>query len=141
MDYETLRKGTLVYHGTDNDDFDEEYASLDGPAWVSTSEAVARNFVLNRSGWGGVKRIITYELGEDVSLPVIRSQRAMAQFAEDNGISLNGVEEIRDSLLRSELPGWWIPNNYPDGDDILLKDTSILDHVKTIQAFPLFTSL
>lgn len=131
MEYQKLPKGTFVYHGTDNDDFDDEYDPLDGPAWVTTSESVAQNFVRNRSNWGGTKRIIKYRLAEDVYLPLIQSRYEMTELAEEHGICLDGVEEIRDSIMMSELSGWWIPNNYPDGDDILLKDTSLLDHVST----------
>lgn len=28
--------------------------------------------------------------------------------------------------MRAGLPGWIIPDNYPEGDDILLVDVSIL---------------
>lgn len=121
-----LLKGTLVYHGTDNDDFDEQEDGLDGPAWVSRSYSVAEKFG-SRNSWGGTKRVITYVLGEDVELPEIQSARAMQQFAEDHGLDMSGTEDLVQSVLDSGIDGWVIPNNYPDGDDILLVSTSCLD--------------
>lgn len=124
-----LPAGTVLYHGTDCDDFDEENDSLNGPAWVTSSRSVAERFASRSGGWGGRKRIIEYVLAVDVDLPEIVSMRDMAAFTQEHGISLGGVEEMRDSIADSGLPGWIIPGNYPDGDDILLVETDVLDFV------------
>lgn len=127
----TLKAGTMLFHGTDSDDFDEECDSLRGPAWVSSSFEVAARFASRSGGWGGVKRVVAYGLMEDVMLHQIGSARQMQEFAEEHGLDLCGVEEMRDSVEASGIPGWVIPNNYPDGDDILIVDTSVLDYVET----------
>jgi hypothetical protein len=127
----TLKAGTLLYHGTDCDDFDEVNDRLTGPAWLSTAAAVALHFAKRSGGWGGTKRVMTYRLTEDVELPEILSERARRDFAEEHNIDLTGVEEMRDSVERAGIPGWVVPNNYPDGDDILLVDTGVLEHVRT----------
>ncbi len=125
----TLPAGTVLFHGTDNDDFNESDDTLDGPAWVSTSRSVAAYFANRSGGWGGVKRIVCYTLAEALSLPEITTRADMLELAEEHDLSLGGAEEIRDSIANSELPGWILPNNYPDGDDILIVDTSLLDFV------------
>lgn len=84
-------------------------------------------FVANRSGRGGRKRIIGYVLAADMVLD------AMQELASEFGLDLNGVEEIRGSVQRVGLPGWVIPNNYPDGDDILIVDTGVLEYRGTDQ--------
>ena len=124
----TLKAGTVVFHGTDNDDFDEVEDGLDGPAWVTSSRSVAEWFVNNRAGWGGQKRIISYLLAEDIELYEINGPGDMQDLAEQFGLELNGTDEIRDSVERAGLPGWIIPKNYPDGDDILIADTGVLDY-------------
>jgi hypothetical protein len=125
----TLPAGTVLFHGTDNDDFDESNDRLEGPAWVSTSKSVAAHFASRSGGWGGVKRVISYTLADALSLPEITSRADMLELSEEHDICLGGAEEIRESFQASELPGWIIPNNYPDGDDILIVDTSLLDYV------------
>lgn len=121
----TLKAGTALYHGTDAD-FEEDCERLDGPAWVTSSKAVATYFA-KRSNVGGTRRIIEYVLTEDLTLPDIYTQREMLDFAEAHGIELDGVEEMRDSVAMSGQPGWILPHNYPDGDDILIVDTSVLE--------------
>lgn len=134
----TLKAGTVLFHGTDCDDFDESVDSLDGPAWLSTSRSVAEHFVNNRSGWGGRKRIVSYTLDADLQLPEISSAREMAAFAEEHALDLSGVEGIRESVQAAGLAGWVIPNNYPDGDDILIVETNLLTYRESdfLQATP-----
>lgn len=127
----TITAGTLLYHGTDCDDLDEENDPLQGPAWLSSSKDVADYFAKRHGGWGGKRRIITYRLFEDVRLYEILSQADMQMLADEFQISLCGVEEMRESVDDSGIPGWVIPNNYPSGDDILLSDVSVLEYVKS----------
>ena len=123
----TLKAGTILYHGTDNDDFDEAADGLDGPAWLSQGLQVAQRFAA-RNSWGGQKRVIAYRLTEDVTLPAIYSREEMEELAEEHNIDLSGTEAIRDSFANSSLPGWVIPHNYPEGDDILLQFTNALEY-------------
>lgn len=132
MDRVTLKAGTLLYHGTDCDDFEEKADSLDGPAWLTSSRSVAERFASRSGGWGGQKRVLVYRLTEDVELPEILSSRGMQELADEHNLDLNGVEAMRESVANAQLPGWIIPNNYPDGDDILLVNSGSLDYVETL---------
>lgn len=126
-----LRAGTELFHGTNCDEFDEANDVLCGPAWLSRSPQVAQYFATRSGGRGGQARVIRYVLGEDISLPEITSPNDLAELAEAYSLELTGVEEMRSSIEASGLPGWVIPNNYPEGDDILLVDTRTLHYVGT----------
>lgn len=126
-----LPAGTLLYHGTDNDNFAEAGDALDGPAWLSNTEAVARHFASRTFRWGGTARVVVYRLTESILLPAAHSNHELGELAEEFQLNLCGVEGMRDSMQSSGLPGWWIPANYPDGDDILLTHTNLLEYVET----------
>lgn len=133
MNKTTLRAGTKLYHGTDCDDFDESVESLSGPAWLSSSEMVAKHFATRSGGWGGVKRVIEYRLAEDIEVFNILGKSDMRELAEAHGIDLCGVEAMRESVEASGIPGWVIPYNYPNGDDILLAHPDcLLEYVRTM---------
>lgn len=113
----TLQAGTLLYHGSE---LRFDAANLEGPAWFSTSAEVAQHF-------GKGKRLISYQLEQNVTLPLIRTRRELENLAEQHGLELGCAEEIRDSIQLTALPGWYIPDNYAPGqDDILLTDVSVL---------------
>lgn len=132
-----LKAGTRIYHGTDNSDFDEDSSSPHPYSWFSTSHTVAERFAKRSGGWGGTQRIIAYELTVDVALHEITSAAQRQEFAEEHHIDFSGVEEMRESAEAAGIPGWIIPANYPDGADILIGDTSTLDHVETtVLAYP-----
>lgn len=127
-----LRAGTVLYHGTAEPDFDESDDGLDGPAWLSDSPLVAERFARrNASGSASRPRVLSYTLEVDVELHLIRSTVDIEMLAEEHGISFDGVEEMRDSVSDSGIPGWVIPNNYPEGADILIADTGVLRYVQT----------
>lgn len=125
-----LKAGTTLYHGTCGEDFEESSDGLEGPAWVTDSEEVARYFAVRYEG--SRPRIVVYELTEDVELPEILTQRDMAHLVDEYDISTCGAEDICDSVRHSPLKGWYIPNNYPEGADILLRDTQLLAYRHTI---------
>jgi len=126
----TLKKGMVLYHGTDAL-FDEQSEGLHGPVWVSSSITVAEHFARLPGGFGGVKRIIKFRLAKRIELNDIHSPREMLEFAEEHGIGLYGVDDMKEGVESSGIAGWIIPNNYPDGDDILIADASVLEHVET----------
>lgn len=125
----TLKAGTLLYHGTDQSNFDEQSDGLEGPAWLSNSVSVARFFATRNAGGGGPTRIITYRLTADLKLHEIHTRDELETLAEEFGIDLEGTEAIRDSVYASGIPGWVIVGNYPEGDDILIANTSALEYV------------
>jgi hypothetical protein len=126
-----LKAGTLLFHGTDNDDWEENSVGLRAYSWLSSSRSVAERFAMRSGGWGGQKRIVQYRLAEDVSLPEILTAQDMRAFADDHNIDMSGVEGMRESADIAGIPGWVIPHNYSDGDDILLGNTSVLEYVDT----------
>jgi hypothetical protein len=126
-----LKAGTTLYHGTDNDELEDDSTRLNPYSWFSTSRSVAERFAKRSGGWGGPKRVIEYCVIGEIDIHEITSARQMQQFAEEHNIDLGSAEEIRDSAEASGIPGWIIPSNYPDGDDILLADTSLMDYVGT----------
>jgi len=127
----TLKSGTVLYHGTDCDDFEEADDALHGPAWLTTSLSVARHFATRSGGWGGRKRIVSYRLVEDLELYEIRTKGDIDELADEHDLVMVGVEGMRESVEASGIPGWIVPTNYPDGDDILISDTSRLEYIDT----------
>ncbi len=128
----TIKRGTVLYHGTDCDDFVEADDSLNGPAWLSSSKDVARHFATRSNGWGGHRRIVAYRLPGDIALYEILSDHDLQALSDEHQLGFSGVEDMRDSVEASGIPGWCIPYNYPDGDDILIVDTSGLEYIETV---------
>lgn len=128
---QVLPAGTLLFHGTDCDNFNEADEPLWGPAWLSESATVAEHFARRSGGWGGPRRVVVYRVAEPVTLPLVSQGADMDQLADAFDLALLGVEEMRDSVQRAGLPGWWIANNYPTGSDILLSRTDCLDYIET----------
>jgi len=126
-----LKTGTILYHGTDNSDFDEESSNPNPYSWFSTSRAVAERFAKRSGGWGGQKRVIEYCFIGQVELHEITSAGQMRDFAEKYNIDLSSTEDMRNSAEEAGIDGWIIPSNYPDGDDILLGETGLLDYLGT----------
>lgn len=131
MTMHTLPAGTVLYHGTSDPDFDEVEDSFRGPAWVTDSPEVARRFAKRNEFSDPRPRVLEFVLEEDLELRLIRGRADMVELEETHGISFAGVEDMRDTVEASGIPGWFIPNNYPEGADILIVDTTPLRHVKT----------
>jgi len=116
---EVIPRGTVLYHGT-AEDFPA--GDLGFPAWFSTSRSVAEHF----QSWHGGKypRVLAYRALRPIRLPRIDSREEMEAFGEMFGMESvvegYGAEEMAEDMLKSSLPGWILPHNYPDGDDILL---------------------
>lgn len=128
----TLRAGTVLYHGTASADFDEQEDGLDGPAWLSDSPVVAERFARRNQFEGSRPRVLTFVLEQDVELHLIESTADLQALSEEHDISFDGVEEMRDGVYSSGIPGWVIPHNYPEGADIMLADTGVLRLESTI---------
>jgi len=120
--------GTLLYHGT-GWSFDPD--EIMAPCWFSRSIDVARHFC--RRSDGGTSRILAYRTDTEIVLPLIRGQKRFDAFCERHDIRPYSAEDMADGISRAGLAGWVIPDNYPDGDDILLVDVSTLtfDHEET----------
>lgn len=121
----TIPAGTILFHGTSDDDFFELEDGLNEGSWLSDSEQVAEYFAKRNSG--NCPRVIQYELVEDVEVFLIESKQDLSELSESHGICFDGVEDMRDSALDSGIPGWIIPKNYPTGADILITKTGCLE--------------
>ena len=121
-----LPKGTTLYHGTGAE---FPASELNMPAWFTTSNSVAKHFQQWHSSDEDVPRTIKYKITKPIRLPRIDDKQDMDDFCERFGIDrgLGGSEETCDALRQSALPGWIIPCNYPDGDDILLTSSDSIE--------------
>ena len=117
--HHVIPAGTMLFHGTDDDDFHP--SKISGPAWFSTDNDVAEKFA------GG--RLLAYRLKSDLKLPLITSASEMDEFAEKFNIDRMSSEDVRESATKAGIPGWIIPDNYEPGDDILICDLSVLEPV------------
>lgn len=134
-----LRKGSLVYHGTSSE---EEFTDLNGPAWVSGAEAVARSFVHWNQG-GGVPCVLVYRVIEVPKLAMAESKIEFMQFVgwveETIGMdaepgSFDFAEQICDNRQLLGIDGWHLPKNYPAGSDTMLCDPDLfLEYIETIE--------
>lgn len=119
MDFETatLKAGTILYHGTS-----AEFEDLEGPSWVSRSVSVA-DFFKGRYK-GPQPRVLVFETTESLNLILIRTPREFAEVLLEAGHTgdedMTEIAELFAARFAGEYDGWIIPDNYPDGDDILL---------------------
>lgn len=109
----TLRRGMLLYHGTDAK---EDFEMPRGPAWFSNSIDVARWF----STWHDEARprILVFKLKEKLVLPEVTQDRSneIWEIIEDQGIDA----DVLYNNICSKHDGWIIPDNYPQGADIMI---------------------
>jgi len=121
-----LKKGTILYHGTAQDFEDND---ISGPAWFSTNRDVALKFA-QRHGGNIVK---TYKLNKNITLPLIENSKQFNNFCEMFYIQPYSAEDMSDGVQNADLPGWYIPDNYKPGDDILICDVSVVSPMDIIQ--------
>ncbi len=116
-----LPVGTLLYHGTG---WPFEPQDIEKASWFSRSASVARRFA-ERSD-GPAPRILAYRTDRELRLPRIGGTADFDTFCDEHAIRPYSAEDMSDGVRRAGLPGWVIPDNYPDGDDILVVDTTTL---------------
>ena len=67
---------------------------------------------------------LEYEVIKPIRLPRLDSREDLDALGEkfqlESLMNGGGAEEMAYDMQSSVLPGWIIPNNYPDGDDIML---------------------
>lgn len=114
-----LRVGTTVYHGTYSLD---DFADLDGPAWVTKSRYVAVKFSgaeSNLPASQGRPRVHVYRVKSRQRLLVFRSAADIERFLESRGYEPSDAghpAELADIVCASGYDGWTVPGNYPPGD-------------------------
>ena len=115
-----IPKGTDLFHGTN---VEEDFRVPNGPAWFGNAFTVAKYFATYH-GDDGTPRVYHYRVKRRITgLLLIETReeydRQMEQLAQKTGRSqdVHGDAEI---VCEAGLNGWVIPNNYPDGADIML---------------------
>ena len=139
----TLPAGTYLYHGLTAEYIDPD--DFEAPLWVSTAQEVAEWFRSGRTDH--LKQYKEYSSDEidlylfkttqDIDLWAIYSRNELDDFSNYFDVYVAGnrydIEEVTDVLLNLGFDGWYIPNNYSNGDDILLADISTLDFIEEIK--------
>jgi len=120
MARQAIPKGADLYHGTN---VEEDFRLPHGPAWFGDTFSVAKNFATYHSD-EGPPRVYHFRARRRISgLILIESKdeydRQMDELAEKTGHSRN-VRGDAEIVCDARLNGWIIPNNYPDGADIML---------------------
>jgi hypothetical protein len=122
-----LAKGTLLYHGTR---VPEDFDYPDGPAWFSTSEGVAQQFISwHEVGGDRRPRIYTYRVTRRIPrLPLIEGSHTWSRFLDTlpggaDEIQWQGPRDMAQIVCDEGYSGWHIAHNYPDGgSDTMLCD-------------------
>ncbi|RLB39820.1 MAG: hypothetical protein DRH30_09260 [Deltaproteobacteria bacterium] len=125
-----MPEGTRLYHGTSaEDDFSDD---IDGPFWVSDGVGVAKKFIGIR---GPRPRVMVFEAESDIQLVDWSSLDAIQTFVErytGGEFDEYSAHELSEIVCEAGYDGWAIPNNYPEGADIMLCDPmSSLVYVET----------
>lgn len=111
----SLPAGTELFHGTSTKGF----LVPRGPAFFSDTYSVAKYF----TDWhqGKHKRILRLEVTDEIpKLALIESKEDFDNLAEEFGVEAEDNESRIDLVRMAGFDGWIIPNNYPDGADILI---------------------
>lgn len=110
-----IRRGEILYHGTSSK---ENFDIPDGPAWFSRSEGVAKNFAGYHSG--SFPRINKYLVIRQIPRLLTIFQKKDFENALGEDYPTWESNDLAQSVCEAGYNGWVIPNNYPNGDDIML---------------------
>lgn len=128
----TLKKGTMVYHGTAAD---AAFDALNDVAWVAKARAVADHFARLRGGHpskkhgGSRNRVIVFRVKKDAKLLLFKDRKAWYTFLKflhvderyaTPWIVASKAKEYHKYGDLKEYAGWFVPTNYVNGDDLLL---------------------
>lgn len=112
--------GDILYHGTSSkESFEDDGETPDGPAWFSDGRAVAERF----STWhpGPNPRVIAYRVIDEPNLKIITYDGDMIDLVgEDRFYDGLEVEDLIDAVQDAGYDGWFMPENYPEGADIMI---------------------
>jgi hypothetical protein len=120
-----VKKGENLFHGTSAR---AKFTFPDAPAWFSQTFETAEWF----TSWnpaGGRYRVLEFEVVRPIrNLALIGGAGDLERFmplvagfdSEDRGEGSGDPTELAEQTCSFGFSGWRIPNNYPNGDDILL---------------------
>ena len=113
-------EGDILFHGTSSTELFEKYdGTPDGPAWFSDTVAVADHF----KNWhkGPNPRVIKYRVVAEPNLCIIQYENAIRDLVGDDMFEEGlEVEDLVDAVQDAGYDGWFMPDNYPDGADIMI---------------------
>lgn len=123
-----IKRGESVFHGTASD---ANFTSLTGPAWVAKARDVAEHFARLRGGspvkkhGGSCNRIIEFKAARPLKLILIKDRKAwfrLLDFIHEDQtyFSPSSAAQKAYDYLGRDFDGWIIPDNYHNGDDLLL---------------------
>lgn len=131
MTIRRLLEGDIVFHGTSSEArFEEEGdGTPEGPAWVSEGLGVAKWF----ESWmdGPVPRVIAYRVYREPQLFLWVTNEDLEEALEADDLNDWNPNELADEICALGYDGWIIPDNYPDGADILLCNPE--EHLEVIK--------
>lgn len=116
-----IAKGTELYHGTNSETI---FEFPEPPAWFTTSWEVAKYFSEYHSQ-EGKPRIHLFRAQRRIQKILLIEQteewkRLMEEMKEETGDPSEDPRDLARRLCQQGLNGWIIPDNYPNGDDIML---------------------
>lgn len=114
----SLPVGTVLFHGTASK---EKFRIPKGPAFFSDAFSVGRYFATWHEG--PKPRVIRLEVSDEVPrLALIEAKEDFDRLAESQGLDSapEDTESRVDLICGAVFDGWIIPNNYPEGADIML---------------------
>lgn len=116
---QVIPEGAVLFHGTSAA---EAFDVPDGPAWFSESRSVAERFSPRYQG--PKPRVLEYRVARPARLVVLRSSKEFAEFLDSLDGEEGGYRSSTDAAQivceSGRFDGWIVPNNYPDGSDILI---------------------
>jgi len=116
-----IAKGLDLYHGTNSETI-FEFPEM--PAWFSSSFSVAQYFA-NFHVQEGKPRIHLFRVEKKIPKLLLIDSKVewddlMEKMVEELGEHSEDPRDLGRFICRKGYNGWIIPNNYPDGDDIML---------------------
>lgn len=120
MTIRRLLEGDVVFHGTSSEEHFEEEGdgTPEGPAWVSEGLDVAKWF----ETWldGPSPRVIAYRVYREPQLFLWETNEDIEAIIGEDNFNYMWSNEIADEICALGYDGWIIPDNYPEGADIML---------------------
>lgn len=109
--------GTRLYHGTSAP---EDFSIPRGPAWFSDATAVANRFQRWHEWSPSRPRTLVFSVSESPELLLLQSRDDFDAFEDEHEELPNDPAEMAEAVCRAGYDGWIIPDNYPEGADIML---------------------
>ncbi len=116
-----IARGMDLFHGTNSETI---YEFPEPPAWFSSSFSVAKYFA-NFHVQDGKPRVHLFRVRRRIPKLLLiekagQYEDLMEKMVEETGERTEDPRDLARHLCRKGYNGWIIPDNYTDGDDIVL---------------------